>query len=132
MLQLPGDALGGALFPVGQLGVLVQIPVEGLLGGLEAVVAGQDILDAAHGHRPFALGCVARTLPSAGVSRSVNCNQAAMGRAGRLGPVTALAAARGLGRPAVGLRGKLARRSRDGLARRGRRPGTWQAQGGFA
>ena len=51
--QLPGDALCGALFLVGQLGVLMQIPVESLLGGLEAVVAGEDLLGAAHGHRPL-------------------------------------------------------------------------------
>ena len=56
LLQLPGDALCGALFLVGQLGVLVQIFVESLLGGLEAVVAGQDLLDAAHGHRPLRWG----------------------------------------------------------------------------
>jgi hypothetical protein len=47
--------------------------------------------------------------------------------------VTALAARPcGLGLAAIGLRGKLARRGRDGLARRGRRPGTRQAWGGFA
>ena len=56
LLQLPGDALGGAVFLVGQLGVLVQILVESLLGGLDAVVAGQDLLDAAHGHRPLHWG----------------------------------------------------------------------------
>ena len=52
LLQLPGDALGGALFLVGQLGMLVQILVESLLVGLEAVVAGQDLLEPAHGRRP--------------------------------------------------------------------------------
>jgi hypothetical protein len=41
---------------VGQLGVLVQIPVESLLISLEAVIVGQDFMDAAHGHLPSALG----------------------------------------------------------------------------
>jgi hypothetical protein len=36
--------------------MLVQVPVESLLISLEAVVAGQDLMDAAHGHLPSALG----------------------------------------------------------------------------
>jgi hypothetical protein len=53
LLQLPGDAVGGAVFLVGQFGMLVQILVEGLLVSLEALVAGQDLLGAAHGRRPL-------------------------------------------------------------------------------
>ena len=46
-LQFPGDLLGGAVLLVGQFRVLVQIPVKGFLAGLQAVVAGQDLLGAA-------------------------------------------------------------------------------------
>jgi hypothetical protein len=41
--------------------MLVQILVEGLLGSLKVVVAGQDLLDIAHGARPLE-GCGAQKL----------------------------------------------------------------------
>ncbi len=47
-LQFPGDALGGAVLVMGQLRMLVQVLVESLLGGLDAVVASQDLIDAVH------------------------------------------------------------------------------------
>src|ERR1700746_727208 len=55
--------------------------------------------------------CVVRALPSARVSRWGNCNRAATDRAGRLRAGDgACSRPHGVAWPAVGLRGKLARR----------------------
>jgi hypothetical protein len=51
-LQLPGDLPGRAVLLVGQLRMLVQVLVEGLLAGLEAAVAGQDLVSGAHSFSP--------------------------------------------------------------------------------
>jgi hypothetical protein len=47
LLQLPGDALGCAVLLVRQLRMAMQILVERFLAGPEAVIAGQDLLEAA-------------------------------------------------------------------------------------
>src|SRR5690349_7363455 len=84
---------------------------------------------------PAARPATAVTRPDAGAPEGGgvplgNCNQSAMGRGGRLrAGVSARGRLRGVRTwPAVGLRGKLARRGRDGPARRGRCLGTWQAE----
>ena len=45
-----GHPLGGAVLLVGEFGVAVQVLVEGLLGGPQRLVAGQDVVDGGH-HR---------------------------------------------------------------------------------
>ncbi len=50
--QLLGHPLGGAVFLVGELGVAVQVLVEGLLGGPQRFVAGQDVVDGGHHRSP--------------------------------------------------------------------------------
>ena len=72
-LQFPGDALGRAVLLVRQLGMAMQILVERFLVGLQAVVAGQDLLETAHNRRPpysmsssrrFVLASSTSSLPS--------------------------------------------------------------------
>ena len=50
VLELAGHPLGGAVLLVGEFGVAVQILAEGLLGGPQRLVAGQDLVDDGH-HR---------------------------------------------------------------------------------
>jgi hypothetical protein len=85
--QLPGDAAGGAVFLVGQLGVLVQVLVERLLSGLEAVVSGQDLCDTAHRRLPLHLGAQRGRHQARGAPPGQPC-QATTGRfgAGTRGP----------------------------------------------
>jgi hypothetical protein len=48
LAQFPGDALGGAVLLVRQLGMTVQVLVERFLAGLQARIAGQDLRQAVH------------------------------------------------------------------------------------
>ena len=50
--EFVGDPLGGAVLSVGEFGLAVQVLVEGLLGGPQRLVAGQDLLDGGHYRSP--------------------------------------------------------------------------------